>query len=400
MINQEQVKINNKTEELFNLTIKDKINSNLLVKEIIDSNSLNNITENKNLILFNNQKKKVSINNYSYSIAILKIILSYLVIACHFWLPLNIKIKTRNFSFFINKIRKCAVPIFMIISFFLTSKHFNKNSKIWKRIIRIIYPLEVWAIFHFIIFKITSYLFKFERNLKFIDLLWLMLLGRNSIIPQFWYLINLLLLSIFFWILGKFTEKYLNRLSGILLVFSLIMQYSELNYKLFRNFRAEIHGSVGRIFEMIPYASLGILTSNLGLIKILEKNKIFFIILLIYLIFFFYNFSIFVEPNGLRYQGVEKISFSYCLFLLMNLIPFNSLNQKIKDIIRFLSKYSFGVYCLHMFIGKYLNFIIIKFKMKIRIRTLKLCILIKIICVFISKIIDLIPSKFANSLVC
>jgi hypothetical protein len=59
----------------------------------------------------------------------------------------------------------------MLISFFLTSKNYNKEGKIFYRLIRIIYPFEACALLYYFLYKVLDFILGFKNNITLIDLL-------------------------------------------------------------------------------------------------------------------------------------------------------------------------------------------------------------------------------------
>jgi hypothetical protein len=122
----------------------------------------------------------------------------------------------------------------MLISFFLTSKNYNKEGKIFYRLIRIIYPFEAWALLYYFLYKVLDFILGFKNNITLIDLLYQMSLGHSRYLnPPFWFIFDLLIITSIFFVIGKFFEKYMTKIFLLFLIFSLIVQYNNLNFTLF-----------------------------------------------------------------------------------------------------------------------------------------------------------------------
>lgn len=74
-----------------------------------------------------------------YGISYLKIILSFLIVTCHFYEVENVDLIVR--------LRIAAVPCFMLISFYLTADMFKnlEYERVFKRIDRLYYPFAIWG---------------------------------------------------------------------------------------------------------------------------------------------------------------------------------------------------------------------------------------------------------------
>ena len=384
-----------------NYSIEEKINFKDydLKKNFILLNS------NKNALIEKNsekndkflQEKKLQIKKkINYGICILKIFFSFCVITIHFWNPSKKKIRN---NIFFKDIRTFSNSMFMIISFFLTYKNYSKNGKFVKRFLRIIIPFEVWAVLYYLIYRLISKIYKTKFNIKTEDILWQLSLGSSEkLCYQFWFIWELLIISLIFFIIGKFLEQYMMKIIFILFLVSITLQYNGINYFYFKNYPFFKLVSLGRLVEMIPCAFLGLLFGKQNLINYLDKNKIFNFFTLSFILYDLFNFYFFIEPSGLFNQGLLRLAKSSCLFLLINLIPFNILHKKILFVIELLSKYNFGVYCLHLVVGNYLNFI--SRMHNFVISPLNKCLLIKVISLILSKLISLIPNKYGCYLVC
>jgi hypothetical protein len=51
--------------------------------------------------------------------------------------------------------------------------------------------------------------------------------------PPFWFIFDLLIITSIFFVIGKFFEKYMTKIFLLFLIFSLIVQYNNLNFTLF-----------------------------------------------------------------------------------------------------------------------------------------------------------------------
>ena len=79
---------------------------------------------------------------YNEGIALMRVFLTFAVILNHFW-----KVKDPGFLQPLYLFRSCAVPVFMMLSFYLTERSisFPAKEKIKKRISRLAWPFCAWG---------------------------------------------------------------------------------------------------------------------------------------------------------------------------------------------------------------------------------------------------------------
>lgn len=79
---------------------------------------------------------------YNEGIALMRVFLTFAVILNHFW-----KVKDPGFLRPLYLFRSCAVPVFMMLSFYLTERSisFPAKEKINKRISRLAWPFFAWG---------------------------------------------------------------------------------------------------------------------------------------------------------------------------------------------------------------------------------------------------------------
>ena len=164
-------------------------------------------------------------------------------------------------------------------------------------------------------------------------------------------------------------------------MFAYIIQYSNLNYKFFNQYKNEIKYSVGYIIETLPLATSGLIISSIGLISKVNKIRIkcFFIsLILIYMIF---KFKIFCNIKGFGKQGLIHNFGGLSFFIIFSLFPLNNFKKKtLKNIINCITNFTAGIYFLHIIVYKILIYNINLIKKK----TIFGCIIIYLISYLIS----------------
>jgi len=287
-----------------------------------------------------NKKMKISReNNYRINLGIelLRMILCFWVIIFHYG---GKKLKKRKIlnTFF-------HVPTFMIISFYMSSKLFFTQNliKIKQRLIKLIIPFIIIPIIDLGI-KISFSLFKTTVNIKKILFnLFLQYITGYKTYVILWFVQILLIFTIFFEIIFLCFHKKTLFILQLLIIMSYWIQYSEINFKLFYNYKKYLR-SVSHIAEMIPLASTGITLGFIDILKKLENHKIFSLILSFLILLITYNYKIYEKFRGFPYSGIKLNVASICLFIFFSLIPFQTINKKILYCIKIITSHTGGIY--------------------------------------------------------
>lgn len=92
-------------------------------------------------------------NSFNYGLALLRTLMCYEVVLCHFWVT-EVPVYLQPFSI----LRPYAVHVFMFMSFFLTQKSFMKKNKdyVVNRIWKLLLPQLVWNFIYFVIYWIIG----------------------------------------------------------------------------------------------------------------------------------------------------------------------------------------------------------------------------------------------------
>lgn len=157
-----------------------------------------------------------------------------------------------------------------------------------------------------------------------------------------WFQIDLIILTVLFWIIFKYFKVEKALLITILLgCFALVLQYSEITVIFWGRipWPESIMGgyftnqyvmySMGRIVEMLPYAVIGILLGNY---QILQTDKKYYKEIVggaIVLLFLFLIFDFFPKlERGFGYQGIRLILITCLIFLVFYFLPFTFKKMK------------------------------------------------------------------------
>ena len=326
-------------------------------------------------------------------VEILRFYMCFMVVCTHFGGQALSKVTSAFYIF-----QSYHVAVFALLSFILCGHYFLEPNKelITKRILRILIPFVVWGILSY-----SLALVFWKLN---ISVLGWQLLGGHSINTALWFLITALIISCLFWLIRLIPSKKVFIAIILLLgIASFVFQYTGLNYKMFSGLRYELEYPLGRIFEMIPYASLGILLS-IFVPKIVNQNfKLQLIIfasavlgLVVYCVLnYFVNFH---DPIGFDYQGIPMVFAAFLLVTTAFTNPINSLsNEKVLTVIKWITSFTMGVFCMHVIFGRFIEYIFVSFNWPIH--NVLVALTTYVVCYFVGFCINLIPCKYTKMLV-
>lgn len=334
-------------------------------------------------------------DNYNYGAAALKIIMSFEVVLCHYWIFDNISDILVYLRIF-DKLGLLAVPVFMIMSFyFLTGSVLAKDTGVFKaRMVRLLTPYIGWAVIYYFGYLILDLIFHMELVNGIQDLIWQLLFGSSvNLIPPLWFQADLILLTCIVFAVFYFMPT--NRAFKVLFVMaflSLWMQYSGINYRIFGDWSYECRYSCGRIAEMIPYACIGMVLSYYKIESKISASR-FSMAACICMLIFLFKFPVFYMPElHFSYGGLNFICVASIMAIFFMAIPLNRLPIKVLGVIKWLARYTPGVFCIHYGVGKLL-------KMKGQTGTFIQCLVIWIISYVVAFLISRVPLKICRGLV-
>lgn len=334
-------------------------------------------------------------NNFNYGIAILKMLMCFEVVLIHFWIkpPSSILIP-------FSMLKEFAVPVFMFLSFYFTEKSFliNDCSKTKKRIWRVVFPQIGWAVLYCSVFIILQN--KSSSGITICDFFWQMLTGHSPRInPSMWFQTVLIFLTLLFILTFRFLNK---KEGGLLLIvitlLSLWFQYSGLNKMLFGSLRYELKYPLGRLFEMIPYATLGFFVAFYDVYNRLKEKRVLFLVLFGFTILFLFKYRFIIPSSpGFGYSHNNIIFHVFFIVGFAYLLPLERCSDKTKLIIKFVTRFTLGIYCIHRLTAYVLNIELTM--LKIEVDDFLLCIIIYMISFCTSLIICKISPKYFKQLV-
>lgn len=305
-----------------------------------------------------NHKKNESHINYGFSI--LKTILAFYVVKTHF---LNTSlIKNKIVLYILGRDRSIHVPSFFNMSFYfnyrsLTSRDTKKNIK---RFERLLIPYLSWPILVFSINNIICKVYRLQMQYSFKILIIQIILG-NGIINPFWFQLDLMLTTFLFIVIIYTCKEYHLFILQFLMIVSYILQYSEYNYNFFKNMSSYCKMSIEREIMMIPFAITGFNFAAFNIINFLKKYRLNIFIFSIITFIFIDNFNVF--NNFENYNGIKLNVLSITLILIFSSLPFEKIKSRyIKLFISFITRYTAGIFYLHIPVYLLLRFYILPIK--------------------------------------
>lgn len=166
-------------------------------------------------------------------------------------------------------------------------------------------------------------------------------------------------MAVLIWITVLFYVLFLNNSKGsiyivhVLSFVVLIMQYTGFNYSLFKDFPFEVKFPLGRIAEMMPYATIGYDFSHFDLLEKMRTTSRRKWYMWTALIMTIVLLCLGKEPKtpGYGYAGLFRICVSICFFVCFFLLNFDAFPYMIKRALIVIEKHTLGIYCMHYIVG-------------------------------------------------
>ena len=306
--------------------------------------------------------QKIKEKKIDYGLSILRSVLAFYVIRSH-CLGNNI-IKNKFLFFIFGKRRRVHVPTFFIMSFYFNFKALSSiNSKIIsKRFERLLIPYIFWPIIVFSINNIISKYFGFNLKCSFKTLIIQLIFGFGIISPLYFQFCLIITTFLFLFVLYLFKNYYLCILN-LLMMFAYFLQYSKYLSNAFSQYKLEFHYSIDRELELIPYAITGLNLKAFNIINNLKQFQLQTFIFSLIIFFFVDNFDVISVVND-YYSGIKLNVLSINLILIFSsLFPSEIFQNKyIKYFVEYITRYTAGIYYLHIPIYSYFSKYIISMK--------------------------------------
>ena len=277
-------------------------------------------------------------------IEILRMLFAFIIVFFH---CRNKKIYSQNFNKYLGVLVSLGLATFFIISFHFSYNSFTRKNinRINERFKRFLIPYIVWPIIIYLHKTLSNYINGKNNNILFKLLIYQFLIG-NGIYLFFWFLFNLIFILLLFTIIIFITKKYM----AFLIFFGLIdilISSSNKYYQYWNGYNKIISFSIRPITNTYK---LGLIGFFLSLIKIIEKNKTHkYLLLCLFIIF------LWIEINNNYFKGILLKLFSIFLILIFASIPFDKLKFSIFSFIKQISRYTGGIYYIHVFTNSLLK---------------------------------------------
>ena len=147
---------------------------------------------------------------------------------------------------------------------------------------------------------------------------------------------------------------------------------------------------------MIPYAVLGFFCAYFDIFESLRNHKIIFILFPIIIIFLLI-YTIVNSAPGFGYSNNNNLLLAFFVTGFAYILPLQNSPEKIKKVIKFITKYTLGIYCMHRLIALGIKFFLIK--LEIDFNTFVLAIAAYIVSFLLSFVISKIPCRLLKMLV-
>lgn len=211
-------------------------------------------------------------SEYNIGLSILRAFMCFQVVLCHFW---KANVPYIGWKGWLRFFRGYAVPVFMLLSFFLTEKVLVSHDKgrIIKRLHRLLVPYFCWPFIYWILYNILDWWKRgYGLECGIPELFWQLLMGHSvQLNGVMWYQFEIIILTVLFVIiLYIFRERYMSVLC-ICMMAAWLFQYSGWNKRLFGGLRFELTYPLGRFSEMVPYAVCGFAIAHYEMYKKLKN---------------------------------------------------------------------------------------------------------------------------------
>ena len=323
--------------------------------------------------------KKNKLKNINLGIELLRMNFSFLIVVYH--------IHSREIKNFILQLALYFLGFytstFFFISFYFSFRNLTSRIIIVtkERLLRILIPYIIWPIIIFVEENIYNYIYQQNFKYKIKDLIIQIVVGRK-VNDVFWFQFNLIFISIIIIIFIFAFSKYLSFfLFHVLFFFAFLFNMKRFDLKIFKFYDICIFHSIGRLSYSFIYSMTGFFCGSFNILNKIKKNHKYIILvfspILIYIL---------KQPNKL-FNKFPELNFLiidilvFILFLFFGSIPFDLiLNDNFIILFMRIMSFTGGIYYMHLFIFNIFS----RFSKVISNKNLKSCIIIYLLCYFIS----------------
>lgn len=334
---------------------------------------------------------------FNAGIALLKIWMIYEVLVFHCWTTDD---PTGGLTFFVFDARLLAVPVFFMIAAYFGGTKVFSGEGFKKRSIRLLVPHIFWSVFFFVALIVFDKIFSTEYIHGISDLGLELVTGGADYNVPLWFTVDLFLLTAVYLAIGKVIKNDTVKIIiySALGITGIAMQYAEVMVNALLGQSEAVSYMLGRIPEMLPFMSIGIIFAHFDVLNKLKKR--WYITAIICALVFVANYIYTFVPlvRHFWYGGLRTLILSLSLFVFFYVLPFDGISDKAKEIIAKLSAPVMGVYYIHYPIAEIFKDMIIPEDFAYN-HVFIVITLVFVICYAISFLISLIPNSFVKKLV-
>lgn len=168
-----------------------------------------------------------------------------------------------------------------------------------------------------------------------------------------WFQVNLIYITLLFAVASHFSraESRYNIVLLAVALAALLMQYTGVNTALFSELRYELTFPLGRFFEMLPCAVLGYFAGRYQVFQHLRRYWLSLLLLSVPL-YELLQLAIVTLHGPFGYSGLVLPLRAALFTAVFYVIPFERLPDCILSFIEHTTRYTFGIYCMHLLVGR------------------------------------------------
>ena len=291
-------------------------------------------------------KKKIeNIKTINIGIQLLRMICCLLIILTHFYGFYHFRILSNKYPYYLK--------IFFFISFYFSynSLSLKKIPKIIERFKRMLVPYIGWPLIFFIEDKLYQYLFKKKGMYNIKNLYYQILIGCG-IYGIFWFIFNLIFITLFFTLIIFLFKKIFIFVLFIICIIDYCLYNSNYAPKhFFQKYKMiPVGHSILPICMYFNYNFTGFYFASINLSdKAFNYRKIFFIISSLFISIYFIFYFSFFEKIPFFFKSIVENIFVLNIFIFFVLLPFDKIkNKNLKACLNKITGYTGGIYYLHV----------------------------------------------------
>ena len=288
---------------------------------------------------------------YNVGIALLKLWMIIEVVTFHSWTTED---PVSGFAFFVFDARLYAVPVFFTVAAYFSGKKVMAGEGLVSRIKRLLIPYVFWSVFIWIALSITDIIIGSDYIHGIGNLIVELLTGSADYNVSLWFITDLLIITIVYTLIGRLIKT--DGIKVFVYVFlgalGIALQYANVLVYLLENKGDAINYMVGRIPEMLPFMSIGVLFAYFDVLNRLKKHWIITAIVSVAVFVINYNFTFLPLVRHFWYGGIRTMLLAVSLVVLFYVLPLDNIGKKATKAVSLLTGCVMGVFYIHYPIGE------------------------------------------------